>query len=133
MTLQGTFYTPESSHDHVMLAPLCVLAVPLYDTLSVIWIRLREGRSPFQPDKKHFSHRLVALGLKPVQAVLTVHLTTLTTGIGGLLLYAVPDWTSGGLVLASVACILAIIAILESAPRPAIAPPPSPTNPGAAD
>lgn len=132
MTLQGTFYTPESSHDHVMLAPLCVLAVPLYDTLSVIWIRLREGRSPFQPDKKHFSHRLVALGLKPVQAVLTVHLTTLTTGIAGLLLYAVPDWTSGGLVLTSVVCILAIIAILESAPRPATAPPPAPTDPGAA-
>ncbi len=48
---------------HAILAPLCVLAVPIYDTASVVWIRLRAGRSPFHGDTNHFSHRLVALGL----------------------------------------------------------------------
>ena len=48
-----------------VLAPLLVMAVPLYDMTSVILIRLREGRSPFQGDRRHFSHRLVARGLTP--------------------------------------------------------------------
>jgi UDP-GlcNAc:undecaprenyl-phosphate GlcNAc-1-phosphate transferase len=118
MTILGTFYSESDGRTHVILAPLCVLAVPFYDLLSVISIRLREGRSPFQPDKKHFSHRLVALGLKPVHAVLTVHLATLTTGLAGLLLCSVPTLNAAFLALGVVVCILAMIAILESAPRP---------------
>ena len=84
---------------------------------SVVLIRIREGRSPFQPDKKHFSHRLVALGLTKVQAVLTVQLTTLITGLMGLTLYAVTSWTAAIVVVACVGCILLLIAILEAAPR----------------
>lgn len=115
MTLLGTFYEPDDQDEHVILAPLCVLAVPLYDLVSVILIRLREGRSPFQADKRHFSHRLVAMGLKPVYAVLTVHLATLTTGLAGLLLYAVSTWGAAMLAVSVVLCVLAIIAVLESA------------------
>jgi UDP-GlcNAc:undecaprenyl-phosphate/decaprenyl-phosphate GlcNAc-1-phosphate transferase len=118
MTVLGTFYTSDVAHTHVILAPFCVLAIPLYDIASVIWIRLREGRSPFQPDKRHFSHRLVALGLSPVQAVLTVHLATLTTGLGGLVLYSVGSWQAAIPVLGMVLCTILIIAVLEAAPRP---------------
>ena len=65
-----------------MLAPLLVMAVPLYDMVSVILIRLREGRSPFMGDRRHFSHRLVARGLTPPQAVWTIDLVTLAGGLG---------------------------------------------------
>src|SRR5205823_14576910 len=65
-------YSPYS-----VLAPLLVMAVPLYDTTSVIVIRIREGRSPFQGDRRHFSHRLVERGLTPPQAVRTIDLVTL--------------------------------------------------------
>lgn len=119
MTILGTFYSPAESNPHVALAPLCVMAVPLYDICSVVLIRLLEGRSPFQPDKRHFSHRLVALGLTKVQAVLTVHLTTLTTALLGLTLYAVTTWAAGLVVMACVGCVLLLIAILEAAPRDA--------------
>jgi UDP-GlcNAc:undecaprenyl-phosphate/decaprenyl-phosphate GlcNAc-1-phosphate transferase len=117
LTVLGTFYDEAASSRHVILAPLCVLAVPLYDFCSVVLIRLKNGHSPFHPDKNHFSHRLVELGLSRRNAVLTVHLTTLTTGLGALLLYRLPDWRSALLVIALVACVLAIIAILESAGR----------------
>lgn len=117
MTLLGTFYSKTDQHKHVILAPLCVLAVPLYDICSVVFIRIKEGRSPFQPDKRHFSHRLVALGLTKVQAVLTVHLTTLTTGLLGLTLYSVNSWNAALVVVACVGCVLLLIAILEAAPR----------------
>lgn len=117
MTILGTFYSSIDANPHVALAPLCVLAVPLYDIGTVVLIRLSEGRSPFQPDKRHFSHRLVALGLTKVQAVLTVHLTTLTTGLLGITLYSVSTWSAALVVVACVGCVLLLIAILEAAPR----------------
>ncbi len=116
LTVTGTFYESTGSR-HVMLAPICVMAVPLYDFCTVIFIRLTQGRSPFHGDKSHFSHRLVELGLKPAHAVMTIHLTTLMTGLGGLLLYKVQDWTGAALVLALISCVLAVIAILETVGR----------------
>jgi UDP-GlcNAc:undecaprenyl-phosphate GlcNAc-1-phosphate transferase len=118
-TLRGTYYeydeAPESRH--VILAPLCILAIPLYDFCSVMIIRTLQGRSPFHADKSHFSHRLVEIGLRPRDAVLTIHLATLTTGLAALLLYRVHDWPGAVLVVALVVCILAIIAILETVGR----------------
>ena len=117
MTVLGTFYESNTGSRHVMLAPLCVLAVPLYDFITVVSIRLSRGLSPFHADKNHFSHRLVDLGFTSRNAVLTIHLATLTTGLGGLLLYRVPDWSSAWLVIALIACVLAMIAILETVAR----------------
>lgn len=117
MSVLGTYYTAADGRQHAILAPFCVLAVPLYDTCSVIYLRLREGRSPFHPDKRHFSHRLVAMGLSKVQAVLTVHLATLTTGLGGLALQQVKSWNAAMIIVSMVACVILIIAVLEAAPR----------------
>ena len=118
-TLLGTYYDYEGAPGsrHVILAPLCILAVPLYDFCSVIVIRTFQGHSPFHADKSHFSHRLVELGLRPRDAVLTIHLATLTTGLAGLLLYRVSDWSGAFLVVAMVICTLAVIAILETVGR----------------
>ncbi|MCH2212303.1 MAG: undecaprenyl/decaprenyl-phosphate alpha-N-acetylglucosaminyl 1-phosphate transferase [Fuerstiella sp.] len=116
LTVSGTFYETSGSR-HVILAPLCVLAIPLYDFCTVILIRLRHGRSPFHGDKSHFSHRLVDVGLKPAHAVLTIHLATLMTGLGGLLLYKIKDWTGAFMVIALIFCVLSVVAILETAGR----------------
>lgn len=113
LTVTGTFYAPGQGSRHVILAPLCILAVPLYDFISVLLIRISEGRSPFHADKNHFSHRLVDLGMSKPLAVLTVQLATITTGLGGLLLYRLHTWTDALLVVAMVLCVLTIIAILE--------------------
>jgi UDP-GlcNAc:undecaprenyl-phosphate/decaprenyl-phosphate GlcNAc-1-phosphate transferase len=115
-TLLATFADYGGQAQHAVLAPLVVMAVPLYDTITVIWIRVREGRSPFQPDKNHFSHRLVELGLTKGQAVLTIYLTTITCGLGALLLRRV-DAIGAGIILLIVFCILALIAILEATSR----------------
>ncbi len=115
MTILATF-SGGGLPRHAILAPLCVLAVPLYDMLSVIVIRLRAGRSPFEGDTNHFSHRLVALGLSPAQAVLTIYLTTATCGLGALLLHQV-DLAGAVVVLLMVGCLLSVIAILELTAR----------------
>ncbi len=48
-TVAGTYYRYGEGQSRLgVLAPLLVMAVPLYDTCSVVVIRLREGRSPFR-------------------------------------------------------------------------------------
>jgi len=111
-TLTATFAGGDLPR-HGILAPLCVMAVPIYDTASVILIRLRQGRSPFVGDKSHFSHRLVKLGMTKPQAVLTIYLATATCGLGALLLHQV-DWIGAQLILLIVACTLLLIGVLES-------------------
>jgi UDP-GlcNAc:undecaprenyl-phosphate GlcNAc-1-phosphate transferase len=112
-TLLSTYSGASGQTPHAVLAPLCLLAIPIYDTLSVIAIRLREGRSPFQADKKHFSHRLVELGMTKKQAVGTIYVATLTCSLGALLLPRT-DWVGAGLVLLIVLAMLALIGLLEN-------------------
>jgi UDP-GlcNAc:undecaprenyl-phosphate/decaprenyl-phosphate GlcNAc-1-phosphate transferase len=114
MTVVGTYHVSGVDSPFSVLAPLLVMAVPLYDTTSVVLIRLLEGRSPFQGDRRHFSHRLVARGLTPPQAVWTIDLVTLAGGLGALLLHRLDSW-GAGLVMAQTACLLGVVAILELA------------------
>ncbi|MFO1063785.1 MAG: MraY family glycosyltransferase [Pirellulales bacterium] len=115
-SLLATYAGSQGETPHAVLAPLCVLAVPLYDMLSVIGIRLNEGRSPFEGDKRHFSHRLVDLGMTKPQAVMTIYLTTLTCSLGALLLPRV-DWVGAIIILLSTASVLALVAVLETVGR----------------
>jgi UDP-GlcNAc:undecaprenyl-phosphate GlcNAc-1-phosphate transferase len=115
-TMLATYASYEGTSQHAVLTPVCVLAVPLYDMLTVLWIRIREGRSPFQADKSHFSHRLVELGLSKGQAVLTIYLTTATCGLGALLLHRV-DAVGAGIIAVLIVCVLVLISILETAGR----------------
>lgn len=115
-TLLATYASYDSSAPLAILAPLCVMAVPLYDMITVIWIRVRSGQSPFHADKNHFSHRLVELGLTKTQAVLTIYLTTATCGLGALLLHRL-DLVGAIVVIAMIVCVLLLIAILETSAR----------------
>lgn len=112
LTVAGTFYR-EGYSKYSVLSPLLVMAVPLYDTCSVILIRLREGRSPFQPDRRHLSHRLVARGLSKPLAVLVIDLITLASGLGALLLHRSGPFGATVILLQTV-LILGLVACLES-------------------
>ena len=114
-TLSATF-VGKSAPKQAILAPLCILAVPIYDTTSVVLIRLFNGKSPFEGDKNHYSHRLVAMGLSRTQAVLTIYLTTAICGLGALFLYEVTP-RMAILVVAQVAMMLLLVSILEFTAR----------------
>ena len=111
--LMATFAGSADPRPHGVFAPLCVMAVPMYDMATVLWIRIREGRSPFQGDHSHFSHRLTDLGLSRVQAVLTIYLVTGTCGIASVLLTHVSIWQAI-MVIGIVVCMLLLVVILES-------------------
>lgn len=53
--------------------PLLLLGLPIMDTVSVMWTRIRAGRSPFSADSNHLHHRLLALGFAHWQAVLIIY------------------------------------------------------------
>ena len=55
---------------HMSAAPavaICVLTVPLFDTIRVSLTRIKQHRSPFKPDKNHIHHLLLNTGLNHIQ------------------------------------------------------------------
>jgi UDP-GlcNAc:undecaprenyl-phosphate GlcNAc-1-phosphate transferase len=61
---------------------LLVLAVPIVDTFYVLVRRAIQRRPPFAPDRGHFHHRLLDLGLTHSQSVLLIY--ALTLGLAAL-------------------------------------------------
>jgi UDP-GlcNAc:undecaprenyl-phosphate GlcNAc-1-phosphate transferase len=102
---------------HVLLTPLVILAVPLYDFCSVTAIRLSQGKSPFVGDLQHFSHRLVQHGLTSRAAVLVIYGCAAATAIGGIALPRLEAW-QGLLVGVQTLLILAVLAGYEWARTP---------------
>lgn len=95
-----------------VLMPVVVLAVPLYDMVSVTVIRVSQGKSPMVGDLQHFSHRLVRRGLSKRAAVAVIVALSGATGISGLLLIGAGDWQAvaiGGQVL----LLLGVLAVFE--------------------
>jgi len=49
-----------------------LFAVPLLDTSTLMWMRWREGRSPFAADQKHLHHAFLRAGYSVAQAWLAI-------------------------------------------------------------
>lgn len=109
------FFLAVSSLDESWAVSLCVLAVPWYDLITVVSLRLAQGRSPFHADKQHLSHRLVARGLPPRAAVGVMHGLALVSGMGGLLLIVLPDWSAT--ILAGIAALWLAVALMDFVKR----------------
>ena len=117
LTLRTTYYhEAESGRWYAVFMPLLVMAVPLYDFISVTLLRIRQGKSPFVGDTQHFSHRLKRRGLTDTQTVLTLYLATLCTGLGAAFLNQVNP-AGAILIFTQTFMILAIIAILEKSAK----------------
>jgi UDP-GlcNAc:undecaprenyl-phosphate GlcNAc-1-phosphate transferase len=95
-----------------VLTPMVVLAIPLYDLTSVSLIRIMQGKSPFQGDTQHFSHRLVRKGLKPAVAVAVIWACAVATGLGGVMLQRLDGWQAG-IVVGQTVVIVMVLALLE--------------------
>ena len=48
------------------------MIIPAFDVVRVVLVRIREGHSPFEPDKNHIHHKLLAIGLSPRKAMLSL-------------------------------------------------------------
>lgn len=48
------------------------LMVPIMDVARVMWVRLRQGKSMFQPDRNHIHHKFLAMGLSHRAAMISI-------------------------------------------------------------
>lgn len=53
-----------------MIFAFSTLLVPLFDVVRVVLVRLRNKTNPFMPDRNHFHHKLLRMGLRS-RAVMT--------------------------------------------------------------
>ena len=114
LTLRTTYYNAEAGTKlYAVFMPAIVMAVPLYDFISVTFLRLRQGKSPFVGDTQHFSHRLKRRGLSDRQVALTLYLATLCTGLGAVVLQKA-ELAGAILIIAQTLMILCVIGILET-------------------
>jgi UDP-GlcNAc:undecaprenyl-phosphate GlcNAc-1-phosphate transferase len=72
LAILPNFYSRQAPHPFAVLAPLVILAVPLFDLVSVVIIRWRNRKPFWVGDTNHISHRLVRRGLSRSQAVLVI-------------------------------------------------------------
>jgi UDP-GlcNAc:undecaprenyl-phosphate GlcNAc-1-phosphate transferase len=96
-----------------VVAPLVVMAVPLYDTISVCVLRWRLGVPIWKGDRRHFSHRLVNRGMGVRKAVLVIWLATVVTAMPALLL-PTASWRLALGVLMHTFLVVLLVALLES-------------------
>lgn len=127
LTVRTTYYAAAGTEEAEALVnapsmwygvfmPLVVLAIPMYDFVSVTAIRLWQGKSPFVGDMQHFSHRLVKHGLSKRAAVIVIWGLTLVTGIGGVSLASLEGWQAVLVGVQTVATLM-VLAVLEFAGR----------------
>ena len=116
LTVRTTFLPPGlpwASGWYAVLAPLIVLAVPVYDMTVVSIIRISNGNSPFKGDTNHLSHRLVARGMSRRTAVLCIYLLTAATSIAAVLLPQVHSGFGAMLICLQTVLVLGVVLLLE--------------------
>lgn len=66
--------------------PLLALAVPLTDTFCAFFRRLLKGQNPMKPDRGHFHHQLIDMGLSQKQAVAILYCVSAIMGVVAVVL-----------------------------------------------
>lgn len=115
-------YTPLTS----WFIPILLFGVPIFDTILVVFSRLRRGLPVYRANLDHTYHRLVRLGVSPNRAILTMHLAAmLLDSAAFILLNLSPLWANsliGVLALLSLGLIAYLDKphLLEDHPYPSI-------------
>ncbi len=58
--------------DQLFVYGISMVIVPVLDVFRVFYSRIRDGKSPFRPDKRHIHHKLLDLGLSMRKARWTI-------------------------------------------------------------
>ena len=94
----------------VLIAPIIILGMPIFDTIFAIFRRIIKGKSlkaVFKPDKGHLHHKLMAKGYTQRQAVLIMYGITAILGLFAVILLESGIWKA----LSFALLVIAIVAI----------------------
>lgn len=92
----------------VVVLPIIVLGLPIFDTLSAIIRRLIKGKSlkaVFQADKGHLHHKLIEKGLTQKEAVLLLYGVSVACGMFAVILFESDIWKAISFALMVVAVV----------------------------
>lgn len=92
----------------VIVLPIFVLGLPIFDTVSAIIRRLIKGRSikaVFQADKNHLHHKLIEKGFTQKEAVLTLYGVSVACGMFAVILFESDIWKAISFALMVVAVV----------------------------
>ncbi len=92
ISIVTTYYTKDMPSYYAVLTPFFLMMTPLFDTVSVIVIRLYQGKPILEGDQNHLSHRLCSHGLSKLKSVTAIMILTLISSISAILLLCVSNF-----------------------------------------
>lgn len=78
----------------VLILPIVVLGIPVFDTLWAILRRTHRRVSPFMPDREHIHHRLVRVGLHHRHVVMVLYFICAFLGLSAFIMVQLPNQTA---------------------------------------
>jgi UDP-GlcNAc:undecaprenyl-phosphate GlcNAc-1-phosphate transferase len=112
-TILATYVGPGRGNWLVpLLTPIFLLAIPLYDTASVVLIRLSQKRPLALGDQSHFHHRLMRLGFSHRQTVAFITIIAFAVALSAVRLVQVTLLQST-LIMLQITGILSLIVLAE--------------------
>ncbi|MBI2377624.1 MAG: undecaprenyl/decaprenyl-phosphate alpha-N-acetylglucosaminyl 1-phosphate transferase [Deltaproteobacteria bacterium] len=110
-----------------LVIPVLALGLPILDTTLSVVRRVRRGKNPFQADREHLHHRLLAIGLSHKNAVLTLYTASATFALGALALLD-NNATRRAIALSAVGLVVYILVRRASSPLPQVGPREAPSG-----
>ena len=95
-----------------LLAPICLLAIPILDTLFAIIRRVVNKKPIAAPDKQHLHHQLLSLNLSHRNTVLVIYLVDILFATA-MLMYMLYDRTVG-IIIYAILFIAVLIFIMKT-------------------
>ena len=74
------------NYNGAILVAFSVLLVPCLDVIRVVIRRVRNGKSPFLPDKTHIHHKFLAMGFTVRKAMITILFISFLFSLSNILL-----------------------------------------------
>jgi UDP-GlcNAc:undecaprenyl-phosphate GlcNAc-1-phosphate transferase len=68
-----------------LVIPICILAIPIFDTALAILRRLIKGEGIMSPDKEHFHHQLLKMNFSQRKTVLIVYAINILFSIAAII------------------------------------------------
>jgi UDP-GlcNAc:undecaprenyl-phosphate GlcNAc-1-phosphate transferase len=112
-TLAMAYTPPGFPQPSSWFVPILLLSIPILDTTLVVMSRIRRGSPIYKAGQDHLYHRLVQLGLSPVQSVTLMHVTALLTGCAAFVALPLPPLWANAVFALILLCGLFVILGLE--------------------
>ena len=95
-----------------LLVPICLLAVPILDTLFAMLRRIVNKKPMFEPDKQHLHHQLLNLNLSHRNVVLVIYTLDILFALA-MLVYMLYDRVVG-VIIYTILFIIVLIFVIKS-------------------